>query len=107
VKLRLEHEVFEETADGVVGERGDDGGLEAEATAEASGYVVFAASLPYVEAACGGYADVAWVEAEHDFAETYFVPFAFVFGADDEALGFLRSFRHWLSLPGDGILILA
>ncbi len=100
VDAALQHQVFEETADGVVGERGDDGGLEAEAAAQASGYVVLAAALPDVEAACGGYADVAGIEAEHDFAEADDVPFALVFWADDKTLVVACGLVTGFSLPG-------
>ena len=49
VDAALVHQVFDQAADGVVGERGDDGGLEAEAAAQAAGDVVLAAAFPDVE----------------------------------------------------------
>jgi len=76
VDTALEHEVFDEAADGVVGERGGDGGAQAEAATEAAGDVVFAAALPDLELAGGVDAGVAGIEAEHDFAEGEAVPAA-------------------------------
>ncbi len=86
VDSALEHEVFDEAADGVVGERGDDGCLEAEAAAESAGYVVLAAAFGGDELACGGDAVVAGIEAEHDFAEGDEVPLAFGGGAEGEGV---------------------
>jgi hypothetical protein len=83
----LEHEVFEEAADGVVGERGDDGGAEVEAAAEATGDVVFAATLPDAELAGVGDALVAGVETQHDFAEGDEVEGGGFGGVDGEAGG--------------------
>ena len=47
----LPHEVFDEAADGIVRERGDDRSIQAEAALETAGYVVFAAALPGAEMA--------------------------------------------------------
>jgi hypothetical protein len=49
----LEHQVFHEAADGIVGERGDDGGVEAEAPLQPAGDVVLSAALPDLERARG------------------------------------------------------
>ena len=49
VDAALVDEVFDEAANGVVGERGDDGGAQAKAALEAAGDVVFAAALPGLE----------------------------------------------------------
>ena len=76
VDAALEHEVFDEAADGVVGERGGDGGAEAEAATEAACDVVLASAFPDLELAGGVYAGVAGIEAEHDFAEGEAVPSA-------------------------------
>ena len=76
IDAALEDEVFDEAADGVVGERGGDGGAQAEAAAQSAGHVVFAAALPDLELACGVDAGVAGIEAEHDFAEAEAVPAA-------------------------------
>ena len=76
IDAALEDEVLDEAADGVVGERGGDGGAQAEAAAQAAGYVVFAAALPNLELARGVDAHVAGIEAKHDFAQAEAVPAA-------------------------------
>ena len=76
VDAALKHEVFDEAADGVVSERGGDGGAQAEAATEAAGDVVLAAALPDLELAGGVDAGIAGIEAEHDFAEGERVPAA-------------------------------
>ena len=50
VDAALEHQVLDEPADRVVGERGDDRGAQAEAPAQPAGDVVLAAALPGAEA---------------------------------------------------------
>ena len=76
IDAALQDEVFNEAADGVVGERGGDGGAQAEAAAQAAGHVVFAAALPHLELARGVDAAFAGIEAEHDFAEAEAIPAA-------------------------------
>src|SRR4029453_12175868 len=51
----LEHQVFHQTADGIVGQRCDDGGAEAETAPQSARDVVFAAAFPYLE--CSGRVD--------------------------------------------------
>lgn len=65
----LEDEVFEEVADFIIDEGGDDCGFVAEAFAEAARGIVFAAAFPDVELACGTDSSFTWVESEHDFTE--------------------------------------
>ena len=69
VDAALQDEVLDEPADLVVGERGDDGGAQAEAAAQAAGDVVLAAALPDLEGAGGADAALARVEAQHHLAE--------------------------------------
>ena len=76
IDAALQDEVFDEAADGVVGERGGDGGAQAEAAAQAARHVVFAAALPHLKLARGVDAAFAGIEAEHDFAEAEAVPAA-------------------------------
>src|SRR5215469_16970701 len=45
----LKHQIFDEPADGVVGQRRDDGGLQSEAAFERTSHVVFSAALPGAE----------------------------------------------------------
>lgn len=84
IDTALEDKVFDEAADFVFGEGGRDGGAEAEATAEASGDIVFAATLPGLELAGGSDATFTGIEAEHDFAEGDHVEFAVLRGFDVE-----------------------
>ena len=83
----LQHEVFDEAADGIVRERGDDRGVHSKAALESAGDVVFAAAFPGAEVARGGNALVAGIEAQHDFAQAHQVPHAFAFWLDVQ-------FRH-------------
>ena len=83
IDAALQHEVFDEAADGVVGERGGNGGAEAEATAQAAGHVVFAAAFPNLELARRVNPVVAGIEAQHDFAERKAIPAAGGIGDED------------------------
>ncbi len=69
IDAALHDEIFDQAADVVVGEGGGDGGLQAEAAAQAARDVVFAAAFPDFEFARGADAALAGIEAEHDFAE--------------------------------------
>ena len=80
IDAALQDEVFDEAADGVVGERGGDGGAQAEAAAQAASHVVFAAALPHLKLARGVDAAFAGIEAKHDFAEAQAVPAALGIG---------------------------
>ena len=83
VDAALEDEVFNQAADGVIGESGSDGGAQAEAAAQSAGYVVFAAALPDLELARGVDAGFAGIEAQHDFAQAEAIPAAGGIGNDD------------------------
>src|SRR5579864_1207459 len=65
----LEDEVFDQSADLVVGERGDDCGAVAEAAPQATGDVVFSAAFPCLERARRADAPVARVESEHHLTQ--------------------------------------
>ena len=86
VDAALEDEVFDEAADGVFGDGGDDGSAKAEGAAEAAGDVVFAATLRGGEMARGVDAAFAGIEAQHYFAEADTVPPA-VFGLANVEVG--------------------
>ena len=83
----LEHEVLEQPADLVVGERGHDAGAEAEAPPEPPRDVVLATALPRLEPAGGANPPLARIEAEHDLAERDEVVAALVRGANREPAG--------------------
>ena len=59
----LQHEVFDQAADGIIGEGGDDRGVKTEAALEAASDVVLAAAFPGAKVARGGDALVARIKA--------------------------------------------
>src|ERR1051326_7796430 len=65
----LQHQIFDESSNGIVEERGDDGGAHAEAAPQAARDVVLAAAFPCLKGARRGDASVAGIEAQHHFAE--------------------------------------
>ena len=69
VDAALEDEVFDETADFVVGEGRDDCRAHAEAATQPASDVVFAAAFPGLEGAGRAHAAFTGVETEHDFSE--------------------------------------
>ena len=76
VHAALQNKILDQPPDLVVGERGANGGLEAEAAAQAAGDVVFAAAFPDLEFAGRADAAFARIEPEHDFAQRNQVVFA-------------------------------
>ncbi len=76
IDAALQDKVFDQAANGVVGQSGGDGGAQAKAAAQAAGHVVFAAALPDLEVARGVDAALAGIEAEHDLAQAEAVPAA-------------------------------
>ena len=76
-----QHEVLDQAADRVVGQRGDDGRAQAEAPAQAAGHVVLAAALPDPELSGGLDPHVARVEAKHHFTQRYVIEGALLAGA--------------------------
>src|SRR5262249_34948609 len=79
-----EHQVLDKPADRVVGERRDDGGLQPEAPAEATGDGVLAAALPDIGAPRRRDPAVARVEPQHHLAERDELVAALVSGPKDE-----------------------
>ena len=65
----LQHEVLEQPADVVFGERGHDTGAQAEAPAQPACHVVLAAALPRLEPAGSANPPLARIEPEHDLAQ--------------------------------------
>src|SRR4029077_8902824 len=61
----LQHEIFDEASDRIIGERSDDGGLETKAAAQSSRHVVLSAAFPSAKMAGGGNAFVAGIEPQH------------------------------------------
>ena len=80
IDAALKDEIFNEAADRVIGKRGCNGGIQAEAAAQAASNVVFAAAFPQLKLARGVDAAFTGIEAKHDFAEAQAVPAAFGIG---------------------------
>ncbi len=94
VDAALQDEVFDQAADGVVDERGGDGGAEIEAATEAAGDVVLAAAFPHAEGSRADDAAFAGIEAQHDFAEGEEIPAAV--GGRAEGEGWRRWVRRFV-----------
>ena len=80
----LEHQVFHQASHRVVGQRGHDGGVEAEAALQPARDVVLAAAFPHLERASGMDAAIARVEPQHHLAQGHAVPAAGFGGTQDE-----------------------
>ncbi len=93
IDAALQHQVFEQAAYGIVGERGDDGRLQSEAAPQPARDVVFAAALPHAELPRRRDADIAGIEPQHHFAERDQVPLAGFLRAQREAVLIVRC-RH-------------
>jgi len=76
VHAALKHEVFDQAANGVIGQCCGDGGTQSEASAQAASNVVLAATFPDLKLARGVYPVFAGVEAKHHFAQAEAVPTA-------------------------------
>src|SRR6266849_666744 len=93
----LQHEVFDQPANGIVCEGRSDGGVEAETTLQSARNVVFAATFPRAELAGGRDPLVAGIEAQHDFAEAHQVPGAGTLRFDVQRRHGVRC--SWMVLP--------
>ncbi len=82
VDAALIHEILKQAADGIIGEGGDHGGVQAEAALQAARDVVFAAAFADIERPRCGDALFAGIEAHHDFTEADEVPAALLFRFD-------------------------
>src|SRR5207302_8464610 len=82
INAALQNEILDQPAHVVVGKGGGDGGFHAEAAAQSSGDVVFAAAFPDFEFAGAADAAFARIEAEHDFSKRDQVVFAGAGGFD-------------------------
>jgi len=69
IDAALQDEVFDQAADGVLGQGGGDGSAQAKAAAQAASHVVFAAALPGLKVAGGVDAALAGIKTEHDLAQ--------------------------------------
>src|SRR2546430_984237 len=62
IATALQHEIFDEAADRIVDESGDDRGAQAEAAAKSARDVVLSAAFPRLKSSRGRNASFAWVE---------------------------------------------
>ena len=85
VDTALINKILKKPADGIIGKRGDDGGVQAEAALQSTSDIIFAAALADFEGTRRGDAAVAWIEAEHDFAQTDDIPAAIFLRFDRQA----------------------
>ena len=86
-RAALQDEILDQAAHVVFREGGDDGGALAEATAQATSDVVFAAAFPSGELAGGANPAVTGIETEHDFTQRDDVELAGSGGAERERHG--------------------
>ena len=70
VNAALQDEVFNQTADRVIGKSSDNSGAQTEAAAQTAGDIVFTATLPDIESTGGVNSAGAGIKAEHHFAQT-------------------------------------
>src|SRR3954471_3248886 len=82
VDATLHHEIFDQPAEIVDGQRRHGGGALAPAFAHGARDVVFAAAFPHLEAARVAHAAEPRIEAQHHFTERGAVPAGFGSGAD-------------------------
>jgi hypothetical protein len=80
----LQHEIFDQPSDGIVGQRGDNGSIESEAAPKPASDIVFTAAFPCTEIAGSGNTTVPRVETQHDLAQADQIPHALTFGFDIE-----------------------
>jgi L-asparaginase/Glu-tRNA(Gln) amidotransferase subunit D len=74
VDAALEEAVFDQAADGIVGECCGDGGAQSKAAAQSAGDVIFATALPNGELPRSVHPALAGVKTEHDFAKAEAIP---------------------------------
>src|SRR5215467_319935 len=84
----LQHQVFDQTSHRVVRERRNHRRLHPERPAQAPRHVIFPAAFPHAKLARSMDADVAGIEAQHDFTEAHQIPAAPFFGANLHAGSF-------------------
>ena len=82
VHAALIHQIFDEPADRIIGERGDYGRVQTKAALQAARDIVFAAAFADGKLARGPDALVARVEAQHHFAQAQLIPTATFFRFD-------------------------
>src|SRR5712692_1088708 len=93
----LQHEVFDQPANGIVCEGSNDGGVEAETTLQAARDVVFAATFPDAKLTGGRDPLVPGIEAQHDLAQADQIPGAGTLRFDVQRRHGVRC--SWMVLP--------
>src|SRR5205814_3234325 len=69
IATALQHQIFDQTSDGIIDERSDDRSVQSEAATQSARDVVFAAAFPRLKCTRRGDASVARIESQHHFAE--------------------------------------
>jgi hypothetical protein len=85
VDATLINKILNKPPDWIVGERGNDGGVQPEAALQATRNVVFAAPFVYIKMSRGSNAAVARIEAQHHFPQAYQIPTALLLRPDLES----------------------
>src|SRR5580698_10484139 len=70
VHTALVHQVLQQTAHRVVGECCYHGSIQTEAAFQRTRYVVFTAAFVDIEGTRGVHAAIAWIESQHDLAQS-------------------------------------
>ena len=99
IHAALQHKIFDEPANRVVGKSGDGGSLQSKTAPKATHDIILAPAFPDLEFAGGVDASVARIEPEHDFAERGGVPPARAGWLDDQffvfhTLEYPKKWRH-------------
>ena len=76
VHAALQHQVFDQPAHGIIGQRGHHRRLQSEAPPQPARHVVLAAALPHLELARRGHPHIAGIEPQHHLAQAHQVPLA-------------------------------
>lgn len=79
VHASLKDKILDEAADGIISQRGDDGGIQPETSLETARHVVLTAAFPDLKSPGGMNTPFARVEPQHHFTQRDKIPFAIGF----------------------------
>src|SRR6476659_8697719 len=74
VYTALVDQILDQPSDSVISQCGDNGCIHPKATLQTARDVVLTATFPHAKVARGSHASFAWIEPQHDLAETHDVP---------------------------------
>jgi hypothetical protein len=78
IHAALVDEILEQATDWIIGEGSDNRRIQPKAALQATGHVVLSAAFADLEGAGRRDSSIAWIEAQHDFAQADQIPFAVV-----------------------------